>query len=284
MKRIVMILLAALLIFAMTACDEGNGNPTATTETPGGETAAPDTTAPEADETTGAAGESSSTPDESITPDESSSTPDATAPEGTTSEIPSVGGIDKTGWEAMLNPENFTNYTFKVTGTMTAMVDGQNQGVSNIDETIMVTADKVKITALAYDTESDASDDFSVTLSGKEAEAQITQYTQIFMPILSRYESFVYDAETGTYSINDTVAMDVILIGISYSHDGTISTFEAPAHLEFSQATATLSEDGKLATFVCNYSQSMTTNGYNVVTDGTTTWTFSNFGTTVIED
>ena len=284
MKRIIMLMLAVLLIFAMTACDEGNGNPTATTEIPGSDTAAPDATAPESDETTAEVAESSSTPDESITPDETTETPDATAPEGTAPEGPATEGISKSAWEAMLSTENFTNYTFRVTGTMIAIVNGENQGTSNINETIMVTADKVKITALAYDTESDASDSFDLVVTGDDAKAQIAQYTQIFMPILSRYESFVYDAETGVYSINSTVAMDVILIGISYDSTGNISTFESPAHLEFSQATATLSEDGKLATFTCDYLQTMTVGGYSVTTQGNTTWTFSNFGTTVIED
>lgn len=58
--------------------------------------------------------------------------------------------------------------------------------------------------------------------------------------------------------------------------------FDVPAVIEMREATVELSADGSLVKLVCDYSQKMEL-GIVTETSGITTWTFSNYGTTVIE-
>ena len=92
------------------------------------------------------------------------------------------------------------------------------------------------------------------------------------------------DPETNTYSITETIRIEETAKGISIDPEtGAPQSFDCPVVIEMREGVVTISEDGKLLKFVCDYSQSMDMHGYITTTMGLTSWTFSDYGTTVIE-
>ena len=137
--------------------------------------------------------------------------------------------------------------------------------------------------AFAEDLDSPAEDEELVIADGEIAEAQKLQYSQVFMTLLEDYKNFTYDADTNTYKVMTNVKVEKVLKAVSFSPDGSVTTFDLPTVLEMREAEVTVSSDGKLIKFVCDYSQTMDMYGTTMVTAGKTTWTFSDYGTTVIE-
>lgn len=288
-----MLLCIALLIVPLASCDD-DGSSVETTEKPADtsapDTSAPDTSAPDTDSPATGAPETSApetnAPDTNapetsapVTSAPDTDTPETSAP--TTEDKPVI--VDKAGWENMLSDKNFENYTLTMEGRMTVTQDGQNQGTSDVRDVMKITADKVEIIAYAEDVNSPADDSFTIVVEGEDAEAQKVQISQIFMAILGHYESFVFDPLTGNYTVPETLTIEAVLKGISYSSDGEIKTFDVPSTLVIREAIATISADGQLLTFVCDYTQTMNVGGSEISTSGKTTWTFSDYGTTVIE-
>lgn len=190
-------------------------------------------------------------------------------------------GVSENEWDAMLDSKNFENYTLTLTGEMTQS-HGDTGYTSQVNETVKITKDKVLMITAAEVADPTVTEDRDVLFEGEMALAQKTQFEQIFLALLSKYESFVYDAQTKTYTVGQTVRMDIDLVSYSYDDTGVIQTRSVPSTLEMQKATVTLSEDGKLMKFVCDYTQTMKLQE-NVVISGLTTWTFSDYGTTVIE-
>ena len=267
------ILCLALCLAPLASCDDDGGASDGTTAKPG-VTTAPDTSAPDTD----VPGTSEPTTESPETSAPDTSAPDTSAPDTDTKPV-----IDKTAWENMLSDKSFENYTLTLEGRMTAVQDGVEQGTSDVRETVKITVGKVEITAYAEDVDSPANDSFTIVVEGEAAEAQKEQVSQIFLAVLSHYESFVYDPLTGNYTVPQTLTVETVLKGISYTPEGELTTYSVPATLVIREAVAAVSADGKLLTFTCDYTQTMNMGGSVISTSGKTTWSFSDYGTTVIE-
>ena len=213
--------------------------------------------------------------DEEPTPSEESTETEA----DTTTEAPVVG-LEKTAWEAKFSDEVFKNYTVIFEGTMTVTQDGVVDSTSLVWQKIKTTAEKVELTLRASEVASPTnSDEVTMSFEGETAEIQKIQNSQLFLTILRKYENFKYNAEANTYTIPEDIVLNEVL---KASHrDGTL--FDVPAQIEIREAVVTFSEDGMIATFSCDYSQAMDIGDSIVTTSGKTTWTFTDFGTTVIE-
>lgn len=256
MKRILIIVLGVLLLAALIFC---------VVEIADSE---------EAPETTKAI-ETTKTPDTTKVPD-TTKTPETTkAPEG----------VSRPTWDDMLSAAKFENYTFSMEGAMTVLQNGENAGTSNVKETFKVTKDKLWVEMYGETVDSSASDQQTILFVGEAAAAQKLQCEQIFLALLAEYDNFTYDAASDSYKLHKTVTLDTTLKAFSFSQDGTIrETFDMPAVIEMREATVELSVDGSLVKFVCDYSQTMQYDIETVTeTTGITTWTFGNYGTTVIE-
>lgn len=249
MKKTFLVLILACLLVALVACGS--------------------------DEVTTAEGTSTTMPvDTATTPADTTTTPaDTEAP----------GGISETEWNGMLSDEMFENYTFVMEGEMTVTQNGEVQSTSDVKERIKIASDKISIELFAADTDSEATDSEAMVFDGEYAAALKLQYTEIFVPLLQKYDSFVYDANTKTYKVTETVTIDTVLTGINFYEDESFEMFDLPATIEMREGEVMLSDDGKLLTFVCDYTQTMNMGGGAIATSGITTWTFSDFGTTVIE-
>ena len=251
MKRIFLMALALLLCVCMVACD---ADPTGGSDTTAGDTTAGDTTAGDttAGDTTGG---------------------DTTAP-------PADIGVSEEDWNDMLSEESFENFTLLTEGNMTTIQGGASYGPYKTKSLCRMTADKMELTL--YDGESDAPMPGSMVevFEGEIAEAQKLQYSQLFVNILSQYESYTYDAQTKTYKIDELTVWDGTVKAISLREEAAL--IDVPCTIEIRNAEATLSEDGKLLKLVCDYTQSMTMTGEEITVFGVTTWTLSDYGSTVI--
>lgn len=247
MKKILILILAALILVSLVACDDSSVN------IPG----ADGVTTP-ADDTT-------------------------TLPDDTTTAEPSQG-ISTPEWNGMLSAANFENYTVTLEGMMTVVQPGQENVTSNVKQIVKIADDKMQLEIFASDADSSAEDSMKQVFVEEIAAEQKQQNEWLFLTLLAKRESFVYDPETNTYSITETIRIEETVKGISIDPEtGVPQSFDCPVVIEMREGVVTISEDGKLLKFVCDYSQSMEIRGEVTTTMGLTTWTFSDYGTTVIE-
>ena len=180
----------------------------------------------------------------------------------------------------MISDTAFENYTLTVEGTMTVLA-GEEEFVSPMKSICKMTSDKIAITTFDFDQDGNANASDPIVLDGELALSQKIQNSQIFLIILQEFENFEYDTENNVYKINETITLTKDLKGFSISPDGNISELTIPTTIIVKDAVATLSNDGKILSLVCDYTQSMNMDG-GVTTKGLTTWTFSDYGTTTI--
>ncbi len=207
--------------------------------------------------------------------------------EGTTKQACSVCGYEKGGkiafagvseskWDAMLSDANFENYTLETTGTVTTTAGGQS--FMSTEKSIFKAADdKIEITLFDPSGDSDC-----VVYDGEIARAQKRQYSQVFLCLLREYEHFTYDAAQKAYTVTKTITISDTFKTIVNDPETGVQMVDMPITIEMRNAKATLSNDGKLLELVCDYTQSMSMQGNDVTLSGLTTWTFSNYGATVI--
>lgn len=203
---------------------------------------------------------------------------ETTEPEADVTTDAPASGIGKSEWESRLTAEVFENYTVLIEGEMTVFQNGEEDSTDEIWQKIKITSDKMELSTMAVGEE----DPFMMVFDGEIAAAQKLQNSQLFMLILSKYDSFVYDAATDTYSIPETIVLNEIIKGIGISGD-EVSLWDIPTQIEFREAVVTFTSDGMLSTLVCDYTQTMEMYGATISASGKTTWTFTDFGTTVIE-
>ena len=189
--------------------------------------------------------------------------------------------LSETEWKAMISDDMLTNYTVVMEGKMSVTQNGVADDAveQDIKQKIKIANDMISIEMVANGESVEP-----LVLEGDLAAKQNEQTTQLFKILLAKYDAYTYDKDKKVYTVSEPVTIETVLTGFSYEADGSITDFEIPAVIEMRDATVTVSENGQLVSFVCDYSQSMTMSEDSVtVTSGLVTWTFSDFGTTVIE-
>ena len=189
--------------------------------------------------------------------------------------------LSETEWKAMISDDVLANYTVMMEGKMSVTENGvaDGSGEQNIKQIIKVANNMLSIEMFV-----DGESVEPIVLEGDLAAKQNEQATQLFKIMLAKYDAFTYDKEKKVYTVSEPVTIETVLAGFSYNPDGSMVEFDVPAVIEMRDATVTVSENGQLVSFDCDYSQSMTMSEDTVVTSGLVTWTFSDFGTTVIEN
>ena len=186
-------------------------------------------------------------------------------------------GISKESWDNMVDAANFENYTLDFQGTMTEYENDDYVSEATAVHTVYrVTTDAFEI--VTYDEYGNSTTPMVMVLTGEDAAAQKANLSQLFLAILSDYDNFTYDEDSKAYVIkNCTVNMDASMI-----INGEVASELVPVTIEIKEGTATVSDDGKILKLVCEYTQTVTVGGNLTKVGGNTTWTFSNYGTTVI--
>ena len=192
-------------------------------------------------------------------------------------EVGEVGEISKEAWAS-----SFANYTVTMEGTMDVSLAGSVISTSYVKQEMKIANGKMLVTMLA--TDGSASDSDSLLYEGDIADTQIAQTSEIFLTLVNESEFFEYNNDTNTYTLSKDISYDTVLQSVINSPDGSLSTADVPTTIEMRDAEITVSSDGKLLKLVCYYAQIMDM-GYGMATTtaGTVTWTFSNYGTTVID-
>ena len=200
-----------------------------------------------------------------------------TEPTATTGEAEKTAeSLSATDWSNMLSETTFENFTLNFSGVMTLTQEGMGEPVSaDVSQEIKFTKDKLQIT--------NKGENDSMVIEGEGAAVQREQVVQVFMVILEKYEYYVFDEETKTYKIPETVTIDTTLKAVTSDGENNTTTFDVPATIVIREAEAKISDDGKLLTLVCDFTQTMDLGGATNSASGKTTWEFSNYGTTVIE-
>ena len=234
MKKILILMLVALMIVSLVACDDS------TVETP--------------------------------------STDGTTTAADTTTAAPSQG-LAAPEWSNMLSAANFENYTVTYTGRMTVV---EENVTSDVNQIVRVAGGRMELVIFMSDEDSSDEEFFSDVYEGDIAKSQKQELEQVFLLMLSKRDAFKYDAESDTYLVTETITIEETMVGISYI-DGIPQEFDCPTVIEMRNGEVSVSEDGKLMKFTCDYSQTMDLHGQLTTIIGHTTWTFSDYGTTVID-
>ncbi len=180
----------------------------------------------------------------------------------------SSGGDDDDGtmnaekWEDMLSAPNFENYTLKERATV--------MGVETVS-TVKIAGDKVELSIL-FEGESDST---VILLEGSEAQEQKRSCEELFLALLADFDNFTYDEESKTYKTPETP----ITVSITMTVEGEPVT----ADIIMENGVVSLTEDGKLLQFDCNYTQTTTTPDGPITITTEMHMEFSNYGTTVIK-
>ena len=195
-------------------------------------------------------------------------------PQSPDKNVEESSGITENEWNSAVAATVFENYTLDLFGDMTTYINGVEQlGGEPLKERYRVTENAIEISLIV-----DGEPTYTITLHDDEAKVTKTELAQIFLAILSDYDNFSYNAESGEYIIGETE----ITVEVTAIVNGSLSGEKMPITISVKNGSAKLSSDGKVVNLVCEYSQSMDINGQNMTVTGTTEWSFSNYGTTTI--
>ena len=176
------------------------------------------------------------------------------------------------------------NYTLTLEGLMSVTKNGVDEGKSNMKQVLKIANGKSELIMYGENENGEMEPtEGSIVLEGEMAKQQIEQSNKLLETILSKYGEFVYDTETKSYAITETIIIEELMDGFEYDHEsGNPIPIKIPTKITIADATVTLTEDGKLLKIVCDYTQEMTMNGEVIITSGINTWTVTDYGTTVI--
>lgn len=172
-------------------------------------------------------------------------------------------GISKEKWEEITSAIAFENYTLVQTGLVTP----QGQSAVQQDCLIKFANDKVALQISLGE-----GDPLEMIYEGIEAEEQKASYESVFMALLDNFDDFKYDATDKTYKNPEAITVEI-----------TMASQGMTASITMANGVVTLDSNGKIATFECDYTQTTTVMGQAITAVADMHWTFSNYGTTVIE-
>lgn len=171
-------------------------------------------------------------------------------------------GISKEEWNAMLSEVNFDNYTLtenqKVTYESVTMQQDAIFKVAGDKASVDLKVDGQQLDVLYYE--------------GEEAAMQKQAYEQIYRALLAEYGHYTYDKDTQFYTLKNEVTVDI-----------PMDLYDASISIVMKEAKVKLSEDGKILNFECDFTQATTTEGQTITASAEAVWTFSDYGTTVVE-
>lgn len=177
-------------------------------------------------------------------------------------------GMTAEKWAIMISPETLTNYTVSYGGTVTQTDDNGDVTVSDQSFTVKFNEDKIHVQGTIRPEGSDTPITFSNLFTGDNYSNAKKSYEILFLSILADYENYQYDSADDTYTIPAPV-------NVTLDYGGTSLT------ISLNNSKVSISNDGKLLTLVCEYTQ--TEKGAYTATSAMT-YTFTDYGTTVIPD
>ena len=173
-------------------------------------------------------------------------------------------------WNVAISDVTFDNVTFTQVGDSTITQSG---GMVSIIEniTIKITQDELAYSgSVTNKATGEVNTVAEQKFTGAMASAYRTTYTKIFMSVLEKKDKFVYNADLGAYTLSEEVVVE--------------QTAGAQVVTErITNGKAIFNEQGYLVSFSCHMYETDVRNGVtNMAYDANLTWTFSQYGSTVI--
>jgi hypothetical protein len=183
---------------------------------------------------------------------------------GSESESETFTGIDEEEWQESLSEQKFDNVTINY---KLEIIEGQSADQTHVVKIAENAVYRKMTMAMGGQDMSD-----EVTFTDAEAEQQKSMFLQVFLSLLADRDNFVYDAEQDAYLSPSTVNVTLDM------GDGNKATEE------MKDGKVTFDEKGNIEYFYCVLTETYIINGEvaNAITCKAT-WTFSDYGTTVVE-
>jgi hypothetical protein len=150
------------------------------------------------------------------------------------------------------------------------------------DQVIQVTADRmtVALTVIMYKMLGNPVENpspqplfFDFFKNTDELAANKKAQEQVFLALLADYNNFVWDKDKQAFVNSGTVTVEI-----------PMETFTSSVSVVMENATVYITEEGQIEHFVCDYTQTTRMPESTIVSSAKNfSWTFSDYGTTVIE-
>ena len=170
-------------------------------------------------------------------------------------------GVTEDGWADMIATPSFENYSLHQSSKM------------EYEGSTMLRQDFIKVTKDKMSVEMREPHNETLVYTGAEAIMQKNSYEEVFLALLADYDKYTYDAEKKVYKNPNPVSVSI-----------DMPMYNASASITMTNGEVSLSEDGKLLKFECDYTQTTVTERGTSTIRTYITWEFSDYGTTVIED
>lgn len=172
-----------------------------------------------------------------------------------------IEGGEVTGeqWLDAINLSKFNNVTADYT------IIGEE---SNMEQTVKFTEQKVLRKGKSYDSDGYLRYEMNKLFTDDFAQEQREAFFLIFIEVLNNREKFVYNAQSGEYCLNEEVVVEI-------EYDGQICTEK------INNGRVKFDSDGSIKYFIFDLKEIV---GEIIVTEGETTFTLSNYGTTEITE
>ena len=224
---------------------------------------------------------SESTPNESE-PEASSpaeSEPDISLPEISAPDDGEAPIITEEEWNAAIAPISFENYTMLTSGYII-----QDDGTEmQQDQVVKVTADRMTVALtvvmekmLGQPVENPETQNifFDFYKNPEELAMQKNSQEQVFLALLADYNKFVWDQDKQAFVNSGTVTVEI-----------PMQSYASSVSVVMENATLYITEEGQIKCFVCDYTQTTKMAENTIVSSVKNfSWTFSDYGTTVITD
>lgn len=172
-------------------------------------------------------------------------------------------GVSEEKWEQSLSEQKFDNVTI-------------NYELNNetMEQTcvVKIAGDKVYRGGTVMMEGMDAPEEMTVVFDGEEAVIQKTMFLEVFLGLLAERDNFVYDAEKNVYINPKDVSVDV-----ESSEDHRANETMKNGEVKFNA-------NGLIEFFSCELTETVYFNDTVRSITTNATWTFSDYGTTVITE
>lgn len=195
-------------------------------------------------------------------------------PPDTPSDVPKQDQtITEKDWSEMISAASFENYTLTQAAIYSAGAGFEEDTL--VTSVVKFTKDKVEIKFTIGDVTN------VIVYDGEMAKEQKDSYEKIFISLLENPKDYEYDATEKAYKNSKTITVEDTM---HYPAEDDRPAFDLKMKIVMNNGKATISANGKLLTFVCDYTQTTETPNGTSFLSTEMSWTFSNYGTTTITE
>ncbi|MBQ3219077.1 MAG: hypothetical protein IJB32_00575 [Clostridia bacterium] len=188
--------------------------------------------------------------------------------------------ITKQDWDRALGEEIFENVTLNFTFVAEEIVDSSGGFVDVLEgaktvQVIKFADGKCYRKVEKYDNNGIYQYDEVFEVTGTQANGQRKMFYDMYATLLKDYDNFVYDSVKSIYTTPNEIIVDV---------SKSVGEMSTKVYVSIKNAQVKFGANGKLEYFEAHHTESIYENDTLLASiSGKIIWTYSNYGTTVIE-